>query len=74
MNKYDFLDAIAEAITNNSDIEAEDGDSVLFTGVEDVMENVTGAGTESVTVLFEDGTVIHVTAEESKEVALTDDL
>ncbi len=74
MDKYEFLGIMAELIANNSGIEGEDDDAILLPGVEDVMENTSGDGTEDVTVLFEDGTVIKLTAEESHEEVLGDDV
>lgn len=65
MDKHEFLEAIAELILNNSDIEAEEDDEILVSGVEDVMENVGPNGTEDVTVLFTDGRTLKLTVQES---------
>ena len=60
MTKLEVLDAISEAILNNSNIEAEDDDEVLFDGLEDVMLNV-GSDDGDVTLLFADGTEMKIT-------------
>ena len=60
MTKLEVLDAISEAILNNSNIEAEDDDEILFDGLEEVMLNV-GKDDGDVTLLFTDGTEMKIT-------------
>ncbi len=60
MNKLELLDIISELLTNNSNIGAEDDDTVLIDGLEDVMLNV-GEEDGDVTLLFEDGKTMKIT-------------
>lgn len=62
MNKLELLDIISELITNNSNIGAEDDDTILIDGLEDVMLNV-GEEDGDVTLLFEDGKTMKITVE-----------
>lgn len=62
MDKYELLSIVAELITNNSNIGAEEDDTVLIDGLEDVMQNDGPNGTEDVTLLFDDGKTITITA------------
>lgn len=66
MTKIEFMDALSELIVNNSDIEAEEDDLVMFDGVEDVLFNAPNESNEddaSVTVLFTDGTAFTINIE-----------
>ena len=64
MDRHEFLSVLGELIANNSGVEAESDDAVMIEGVEDVMDNIGPNGTEDITVLFEDGKAIRITAEE----------
>ena len=60
INKDEFLSALAECIVNNSNIGADEDDTILFDGVEEVFENVSPEESD-VTVQFTDGTAIKIT-------------
>lgn len=62
MDKLELLDIISELITNNSNIGAEEDDTVMIDGLEDVMLNMTETDGD-VTLLFENGKTMKITVE-----------
>ena len=65
MDKAELLDIISELITDNSNIGAEEDDTILIDGLEDVMLNVLPDGNGDVTLLFTDGRTMKITVKES---------
>lgn len=66
MNKSELLDIISDLIVNNSNIGAEEDDTILIDGLEEVMTNVDASGdVADVTILFTDGKTMKLTVEES---------
>lgn len=62
MDKLELLDVISELIINNSNIGAEEDDTILIDGLEDVMVNTTETDGD-VTLLFTSGKTMKITVE-----------
>jgi hypothetical protein len=62
MTKLELLDIISDLIVNNSNIGAEEDDTIFIDDLEDVMLNV-GEKDGDVTLLFTDGKTMKITVE-----------